>query len=252
MLRRTTATRDTGQLSLLGGERERDDDFLVRESPRARRLTVRVFPGGRVEVVVPRGTPPATVQHFVARHRQWIDLKVREFGCRDAALCEALPGEVAFQSVGEHWQVVYERAPRAPRVREGDGVVIVRGDLERTRLVRHALHRWLMRRAHTRLAPWLLEVAAEAGLAVGRVQVRRQRTRWGSCSRSGTISLNACLMFQPAPVVRYLFAHELAHVVHMNHSRRFWRLVETLEPDWRGLDRQLVTGWNHVPAWALG
>ena len=129
MLQRTTATRETPQLSLLGGERDRDDNFVVRESARARRLTVRVFPGGRVEVVVPRGTPPAMVQHFVARHRQWIDLKVREFGCRDTALCEALPHHVGFQSVGEQWQVVYERVahPLSPDGAEAvlEGSIVV-------------------------------------------------------------------------------------------------------------------------------
>lgn len=250
MLARPHPVAASPQLSLLETEGPQEA-FVVRESERARRLTVRVFPGGRVEIVVPRGTAPATVQQFVTRHRTWIDLKVREFGHREPAAGAALPQRVSFQSVGEDWQVVYERAPRAPRVREGDGVIVVRGELERGRLVRHVLQRWLMRRAHARLAPWLLEVAAEAGLGVARVQVRRQRTRWGSCSRRATISLNACLMFQPGEVVRYLFAHELAHLVHMNHSRRFWRLVETLEPDWRRLDGELMSGWRHVPGWVL-
>ena len=250
MLARQHPEADSAQLSLLGADGPQES-FVVRESQRARRLTARVFPGGRVEIVVPRGTEPGAVQQFVSRHRTWIDLKVREFGHREPAAREALPVEVSFQAVSESWQVIYERAPRAPRVREGDGVVVVRGELERGRLVRHVLQRWLLRRAHARLAPWLLEVATEAALGVNRVQVRRQRTRWGSCSRQATISLNACLMFQPPDVVRYLFAHELAHLVHMNHSRRFWRLVETLEPDWRRLDAGLMSGWRHVPGWAL-
>ena len=59
-------------------------------------------------------------------------------------------------------------------------------------------------------------------------------------------------MFQPAEVVRYLFVHELAHTVHMNHSRSFWRLVERLEPGWQSLDRDLARGWRHVPHWAIG
>ena len=66
------------QFSLLDLERERLG-WQVRESRRARRLSVRVFPGGRVEIVVPVGTRPRTVQQFVARHRDWIDRKVEEF-----------------------------------------------------------------------------------------------------------------------------------------------------------------------------
>jgi predicted metal-dependent hydrolase len=94
-------------------------------------------------------------------------------------------------------------------------------------------------------------VAAGHGLSYARAQVRRQRTRWGSCSRAGTLSINACLMFQPADVVQYLFVHELAHTVHLNHSRRFWKLVERLEPRWHALDRELSRGWRHVPEWAI-
>jgi hypothetical protein len=103
------------QLSLLGAE-GLQETFVVRESARARRLTVRVFPGGRVEIVVPHGTPPAAVQQFVSRHRTWIDLKVREFGCREPGAGAALPQQVSFQSVGEDWQVVCGRAGAVARV----------------------------------------------------------------------------------------------------------------------------------------
>jgi predicted metal-dependent hydrolase len=84
------------------------------------------------------------------------------------------------------------------------------------------------------------------------VQVRRQRTRWGSCSAKGAISLNLCLLFQSPAVLRYLLCHELAHTEHMNHSARFWRRVEQCEPQYRALDAELLrTGWNRVPQWVL-
>jgi predicted metal-dependent hydrolase len=83
------------------------------------------------------------------------------------------------------------------------------------------------------------------------MSVRRQRTRWGSCSTQGTISLNACLLFQSPAVVRYLMVHELCHRRHMNHSRRFWALVESLEPGWKPLDAELLQGWRKVPAWVF-
>jgi predicted metal-dependent hydrolase len=108
-----------------------------------------------------------------------------------------------------------------------------------------------MREAHATLAPWLAGLAAKSGLHYERIQIRRQRTRWGSCSRNGTISLNACLLFQPPAVANYLLIHELAHTAHMNHSRRFWKLVEKLEPEWRQLDAALTGGWRGVPSWAL-
>ena len=106
-------------------------------------------------------------------------------------------------------------------------------------------------RIRERLAPPLRQLADELRYSVERVVIRCQRTRWGSCSTRGTVSLNCSLVFLRAEVVRYLFIHELAHLKHMNHSAGFWRLVGTLEPDYRQLDRELLAGWRTVPLWVF-
>ena len=226
--------------------------WRVRESVRARRLTVRVLPGGRVEIVVPSGTRATTVQHFVMRHRGWIERKVADYRPTGLASPEQLPAEIHFQATAARYEVGYVAGATAPRLQQTSGQLTVSGDITRATLVRHLLQRWLLRAAHDGLVPWLQSMASEHELGVNRVQVRRQRTRWGSCSRAGTVSINACLMFQRPEVVRYLFVHELAHTLHMDHSRNFWRLVETLEPGWRKLDRELAAGWRSVPHWAIG
>lgn len=238
-----------GQLALFDTA-ARDPSWGVRISRRARRLTVRVFPGGRVEVVVPPGTRPQLVQQFVARHRDWIQRKVEELRHVAGGLSNALPAEILFPASGQRYAVEYQPARHPPRLRHCGERLLVSGELEREALVRHLLQRWLLRAAHGHLVPLLAATARQHGLDFRRAQVRRQRTRWGSCSRAGTISLNACLMFQSPDVVRYLLVHELAHTVHMNHSRRFWRLVERMEGDWQVLDRELGRGWRHVPGWA--
>ncbi len=240
-----------GQLALLDTALEQPA-WRVRESQRARRLTVRVFPGGHVEIVVPVGTRPRMVQQFVSRHRIWIERKVEEFRHIGAEPPEALPRAIALQAVGRALTVDYASCLGIPRVHDAGDRLLVAGDLSRLPLVRHALQRWLLKTAHAELVPRLQAVAVRHQLEFARAQVRRQRTRWGSCSRSGTVSINACLLFQRPDVVRYLFVHELAHTVHMNHSRRFWRLVERMEPGWAPLDRELATGWRHVPHWAIG
>ena len=108
-----------------------------------------------------------------------------------------------------------------------------------------------MRAAHSRLAPRVAALAAATGVSYSQVSIRRQRSRWGSCSARGTISLNCCLLFQRPEVVDYLIVHELMHVKHMNHSARFWQAVERHCADWRALDRELVQGWRHVPRWVF-
>ncbi len=82
-------------------------------------------------------------------------------------------------------------------------------------------------------------LASRNGFTVNRVTVRNQRTRWGSCSRRGTISLNWRLIQTPDYVRDYIALHELAHLRHMNHSRRFWQEVERLCPDYRSAERWL-------------
>src|SRR5829696_3902704 len=101
-----------------------------------------------------------------------------------------------------------------------------------------ALRRALIAKAHDVLSPMLAATAQELGFSYERIMIRRQRTRWGSCSARGTISLNCCLLFQRPPVVRYLLIHELAHTRHMNHSKRFWQCVARHCPDYQALDRE--------------
>jgi predicted metal-dependent hydrolase len=227
-------------------------DFGVRRSARARRLTVRVYPGGRVEVTVPAGVRPAVVADFVARHRAWIDARVAELKTHPQPQHEPLPSRVFLQALEADWQVRYiERqrpGVRAVAARELE----VYGDPAQAGAARRMLRNWLTSEARAGLEPWLARLATEGGFDYERLQLRRQRTRWGSCSRSGTISLNVCLLFQPPAVVRYLLLHELCHTQQMNHSARFWRLVGSHEPDYRVLDRELTRGWRHVPAWVYG
>ncbi len=80
------------------------------------------------------------------------------------------------------------------------------------------LRQWLSDLAYDELGAQLNRSSRELGLSFSRIQIRRQRTRWGSCSATGTISLNVCLMFLEPAVVRYLYVHELCHTRHMNHS----------------------------------
>jgi predicted metal-dependent hydrolase len=147
--------------------------------------------------------------------------------------------------------VQYEASARRTLRDCGDGRLLLgvsgAGDAE----IGRALLGWLYRTAAEHLGAAIEDLSRQTGLDYARLQLRRQRTRWGSCSSTGTISLNVCLMFQRPEVVRYLLLHELCHRRHMNHSRRFWRLVESFEQDWRALDAELVQGWRNVPAWVF-
>jgi len=239
----------TAQLQLFE-TRDSRYGWNVRVSPRARRLTVRVYPGGKVEVIVPKGASAATVERFVGTHRQWIDERVADLSAVSGVTVETRPTTVELPAIGRRYQVEY-RVTAGPDVRivTGDGVAFVAGRLDDDQQLARALRRWLMLLAHSELSRELVGLAQQHGFEFRRMQIRRQRTRWGSCSVSGTISLNVCCLFQEPQVMRYLLLHELSHTRHMNHSRRFWALVESMEPDYRRLDRELSRGWQRVPGW---
>jgi predicted metal-dependent hydrolase len=223
---------------------------MVRESRRARRLAVRVHRTGRVEVVVPPRTSRAAVNAFLAEHHSWIET-------RRAAALRQKPPEVPFPppaiplpAVYESWRVHLAGGSGRLRLRESAAeLLVIAGDTREALQVKDALRRWLVARAQVVLADHLADCAREFGFSYQRLSIRRQRTRWGSCSTKGTISLNCCILFQPPEVLRYLLIHELSHTRHMNHSRAFWDCVSRCCPDYRKLDRQLLDGWRRVPSW---
>ena len=107
----------------------------------------------------------------------------------------------------------------------------------------------LLRLSGRRLILWLKRISDEIGLSYSAVSIRQQQTRWGSCSSRRLISLNARLLFLPPELVTYVLVHELCHTKLLNHSSRFWRLVESYLPDYRQIDRQLRNGSRWMPGW---
>jgi predicted metal-dependent hydrolase len=210
-------------------------------------LTARVHVGGRVEIVVPVGVNAHAVRDFVQRFTPWIDRKVAAMRCF-VAPTEPVPPTIEFAFTGELLTVEWQRTPARKLEHAGDRIVVRAPDDSAARVL---LQGWLKGAAEQRLTPQLLKLAADLKYSISRVSIRCQRTRWGSCSTRGTVSLNCSLVFLRPEVVRYLFVHELAHTKHMNHSAAFWRLVEKLEPDCRRLDRELLAGWRTVPAWVF-
>ena len=225
--------------------------FSVRESGRAKRLSIKVYPRGRVEVVVPKRTRARDVQSFVDEHRDWIEQTRASFAAKHAPEPFALPYRVRLVAIGRDYRVVYRPRRNADTVRfrrHGDLVVLSGGTTDEAQCVA-ALNRWLAGVAKEELEPWLRVLSARTGEAFKRMQVRGQKTCWGSHSSTGTISVNYCLLFLEPALVRYLMIHELCHARHMNHSRRFWRAVARHEPDYERLDRELGASWSKIPSW---
>ena len=223
----------------------------MRRSSRAKRLSIKVFPRGRVEVVVPRRTSDRAVDAFVAENREWIGRARASFAEHYSPEAFVLPDLIRLPAIERDVIVRYrpEAGADTVRFRYANGILRLTGCTENEEACVSALRRWLSGVARKEFAPRLDALSARTGIQYSKMQVRMQRTCWGSRSSTGTISLNLCLLFLDPALLRYLMIHELCHARHMNHSRRFWQLVGRFEPGYRRLDRRLGESWKSVPAW---
>src|SRR5205807_466828 len=153
----------------------------------------------------------------------WVERRLREVSAaRDAVAARA--GAVPY--LGHLLEVVAEDG-RMRVHRRGDVLLApVDGQLE-------ALERWYRRAARAEISPRLDAAAAAVGRPYGRLTIRGQRTRWGSCSRTGAMSFNWRLLLAPEPVLDYVVWHEACHLAVMDHSPRFWKLLGERCPDYR-------------------
>ena len=243
----------SAQLALFEDPEEPDFEsgFSVRESNRARRLSIKVYPRGRVEVVVPRRTSARAVREFVEAHRDWIRETRAAFAAEHRPEPFALPTSVQLPAIGRAFCVRYERdtGGHAVRYRAVGNTVVLSGRTDNEGLCVAALKRWLRALGRREYEPRLCALSVETGNSFHKLHVRGQKTCWGSHSSTGTISLNYCLMFLEPRLMRYVMIHELCHARHMNHSARFWRLVGSFERDYRRLDKALNSCWKRIPTW---
>lgn len=225
--------------------------YHLRHSTRARQLQVRITPWQGIEVVIPKRTSNQRVRAFLTRHRQWIQDTWLRMKAQIPDADQPLPESLALPAVGEHWQIQYRRsADTRISLRETQpGILTLLHDGRDDRTCRETLRRWLARRAREYLTPRVVEYCHKEGFQICRLQIRGQKSRWGSCSSNGTLSLNYKLLFLAPELVRYLLIHELSHTRVLDHSARFWRLVARYEPDWKRLDEELGEAWRDVPAW---
>lgn len=214
------------------GDRERRTSLLVagsemplviRRHPRARRLTLRLPPAqDGVTVTIPETAAFAEGVALALKNTAWIEDKLA-----------ARPQRVAFVDGaivplrGRDHEIRYR--PEAPSRIHAEGGRILAGGRAATLAGR--LEAWLRREARRDLQAQVATLAPRLGRPVGRIGVRDTRSRWGSCAASGNLSFSWRLVLAPPPVLAYVAAHELAHLVERNHGPRFWALVARLGGD---------------------
>ncbi len=205
------------RLSLAG----RNVAMSLRPSRRAKRIILRIDPVGIVTLVVPRRTSRDEAVAFARSKADWLHDRL-------AALPEQVPflDGAELPLLGRTHRIHHD--PESHGVRLGRGRILVAGEIEH--LPRRVAD-FLRREARRECAERARSFARRVGQSIARISVRDPKGRWGSCSQKGHLSFSWRLILAPEWVLDYVIAHEVAHLVEMNHGPRFWRLVERLYPD---------------------
>lgn len=210
--------------------------YSVKFSSNRTRLTLRIAPDGALEVRAPVGTPDAVVRAFVRKNEEWIAERETEFAEKGTDVAhQFVPGE-KFYYLGERYTLEYADFPGG-RARLGAGVLQT-SEREPEGVARQ-LERFYRKQAAALLETKARDLAAANGLEIVRVSITAAGTRWGSCSARKTLNFPWNLVMCPEEAVDYVVAHEVAHLVHLNHSKNFWALVGRWCPDWRTQHRFL-------------
>jgi predicted metal-dependent hydrolase len=197
--------------------------YTVRRSPRARRVRVNVHAHTGVEVVLPARAPERAAAAAVSELRPWIERRLaeaRDVRERLAARAGTLP------YLGHSLELVVQPG-RTRAHRKDERLLVPDGD------ARPAIERFYRRAARAEIAPRLDRASTLANSPYSGLDIRAQRTRWASCSSSGRMSFNWRLLLAPERVLEYVVWHEVCHLEILDHSPRFWALLERRWPGYR-------------------
>jgi hypothetical protein len=195
-------------------------EILVRRSARARRILLHVdVYTGAVELVLPRRTSLDEGLGFARSKGAWLQSRLKEIApavpFADGARFPLLGKEIRIRHVPRLFEEVWRE----------NGSLVVAGTATR---LQDSVESWLRAEAARAFAPIADEKADRLGTKYRRIIVRDPRTRWGSCSLNGDLAFSWRLVMAPKDVLEYVVAHEVAHLKVMNHSRRFWALVDKI------------------------
>lgn len=216
--------------------------YQLVHSKRAKYLRLKLAHNGDLKVVVPNGVSLQKARLFVDSQVSWLEDRLSQLMHSELAKYNK-PESLDLKYLDESWSLSYfvDKSVSAVSISSDPAMfhLSCTGLVDDRSLLHKAIGLWLKPKAEA-VIPQRLSVLAELhGFHYQRVTIRGQKTRWGSCSSQKNISLNYKLLFLPSEVVDYVLIHELCHTLEMNHSSRFWALVEDCDPDYKRHDKTL-------------
>ena len=225
----------------------------LRRSTRAKRIRIELRPDHSLLIVVPARVREDQWLAFVLSKRQWIERSLQRSHRQQpgpARSVAAFPNDIELLCTGQTYQVCRYQGTR-------NGTKVVE---DRLKLIcvessdKHAyqlLRRWLTGQAREEFSARLEQISETTGLEWNGLSIRGQKTRWGSCSAKANISLNFKMLFLPDNLVNHVLLHELVHTREMNHSHRFWALMNTYDHRCNSHRAELRKAGQLLPGWLV-
>lgn len=197
-------------------------------------LEIQIKPDGQIRVLVPIGATKQWVEQVIESKRPWIMKKLGAIEAKRRSIPRLYDGAMVFDR-GEEVRLHiggHEGIYPVERTQEGLHVHVLPSLCGDTDHVRGLLKDWYRKQTAEAVGRYVNEWSQRMNVKPTAIRIKDQKKRWGSCSSRGGLNFNWRLSMAPEGVLEYVVVHELCHFIHMNHSKAFWDLVETLMPDY--------------------
>lgn len=220
--------------------------YQVKNSKRAKHLRIKLSNNGELIIVLPNQVSIKHAHSFIQSKLDWIEKHLKNIASNPKQLSK--PDSLSLKLIGEEWliQYTFEETGKVELVEKPNFILEVVGQTDDIKVIKRVLNLWCQKKARVPFVSMLESLAEKHGFHYQKLSIRSQKTRWGSCSSNKNINLNSKLLLVTDEVVRYVIIHELCHTVEMNHSHRFWSLVEDCDPNYLVHRKSLKRQGKHI------
>lgn len=224
-------------------------EYTIRKSKRAKRLRLRISRQKGIEVVIPYYASHREADDMVHSQRNWIERQLQQIAQHNMTNNpDELPSNLSLLCIDQLWSIDFFEDNKRTRLKQHPHKLAIHGNIINAAW-KALLISWLKKQAKIILTPWLNEISYETGLSYTTLNIRGQCSRWGSCSTQKAINLNYKLLFLPAHLVENVLLHELCHTAHMNHSDKFWNLMQQHNSNAIQINKEIKKAQQHLPNW---
>lgn len=221
--------------------------YTIKKHRLAKHVKLRAKDNLCVEITIPTRFNLKHIPAILEENKTWI---IKHLAQSHVIRNDVLPHQIKLMAMNQTWNIYYEECQSSPEmiIKPNLEIVFVGKKLD-IKIYKKNLILWVKRQAKKHLLAELTRLSKIMSMNFDTLTIRDQKSRWGSCSSTKSISLNYKLILLPAHLLQHVIIHELCHTVHLNHSEKFWNKVAEFDINWREHRRELRKADKYMPEW---